>query len=159
MLTEAQTNEYRENGYVVVRGAISKAQISALVGELDGWIEKSRLPNKNWGSLPNGKSIFDLEAGHTAQSPRLRRVGNPCDISAVYKDFVWNGPLADLVVPLIGPNVKFMDCRINLKLPGMAVSRSCPDRTGAGTAISTAARSPAPSTKSTSTAWTARRRW
>lgn len=120
MLTQEQIKEYRGNGYVVLRGAFPKPQMASLIGELDGWITESRSRTKNWGSLPNGKSIFDLEAGHTAQAPRLRRVGNPCDFSAVYKDFVWNGPLADLVIPLIGLNVKFMCCRINLKLPGMA---------------------------------------
>ena len=29
----------------------------------------------------NGKAQFDLEQGHTAENPKLRRVANPTDIS------------------------------------------------------------------------------
>src|SRR3546814_15286234 len=62
--------------------------------------------------------LFDLEAGHTAEAPRLRRVANPVDISEAYRDVLWDGAIPDLMTQLVGPDVKFHHRKINMKLPG-----------------------------------------
>jgi ectoine hydroxylase-related dioxygenase (phytanoyl-CoA dioxygenase family) len=55
---------------------------------------------------------------HSAASPALRRVNNPSDISAAYLEVVKNAAMVDMVADLIGPDVKFHHCKINVKLPG-----------------------------------------
>ncbi len=109
---------YHEQGFVVVRNAVAPQEIARLTAEIDRWIEESRAHPKNYGETPNGKARFDLEAGHTAEAPRLRRVANPVDISEAYRDVLWDGAIPDLMTQLIGPDVKFHHCKINMKLPG-----------------------------------------
>jgi phytanoyl-CoA hydroxylase len=90
-----------------------------MAADLDGWIEESRAHERNWGRTPDGKARFDLEAGHSAGQPKLRRVANPADISEAYRAFLWDGRITEIVAALIGPDVKFHHCKLNIKLPGM----------------------------------------
>ena len=111
---------FEENGYLFVPGLAAPEELEALRRELDGWIEESRSHRANYGETPDGKARFDLEAGHTAERPKLRRVANPADISETYRRFLMDGRVADVVAQLIGPDVKFHHCKLNIKLPGMA---------------------------------------
>jgi ectoine hydroxylase-related dioxygenase (phytanoyl-CoA dioxygenase family) len=117
-LSEAEKALFREQGFIIVRNAVPAEAIARLNAEIDRWIEESRGHLKNYGETPNGKARFDLEAGHSAQAPRLRRVANPVDISEAYREVLWDGGIPDLVTELIGPDVKFHHCKINMKLPG-----------------------------------------
>lgn len=119
MLTAKQIDHFKQHGYVVAKGGATPVQLRALIDELDGWIEQSRHHSKNFGSMDDGKARFDLEDGHTKDQPRLRRVANPADISDAYQEVLWHGTIPDMVVDLIGPNVKFHHCKLNIKLPGM----------------------------------------
>jgi hypothetical protein len=89
--------------------------------ELKGWVEESRAHTKPFGPPTlDHKPRFDMGAEHTADRPALRRVNNPSDISRAYHEVMTNSAMVDMVADLIGPNVKFHHCKINLKLPGTA---------------------------------------
>lgn len=110
---------YREQGFAVIDSVFDAAAVAALRDELSGWTEQSRRHNRSYGRLPDGRSRFDLEPGHSADAPKLRRVANPCDISARYADAVFGSVVGDMLLPLLGPNIKFDHCKLNVKLPGM----------------------------------------
>lgn len=119
MLSEREIAQYHDVGFVVARAAVGPAEIDALRAELDGWIEESRSHRSNYGETLDGKMRFDLEPGHSAKRPRLRRVANPVDISEAYRKVLFDGPPADLAAQLVGPDVTFHHCKLNNKLPGM----------------------------------------
>ena len=60
-----------------------------------------------------------MEKGHNKSNPKLRRVANPTDISAAYRNVLFKGPAIKAIIDLIGPNIKFHHCKLNIKLPGM----------------------------------------
>ena len=119
MLTKEQVKTYVRDGFVIVPKVISSDKLQAMRDELNKWIEESKNYKDNYGDTPNGKARFDLEGGHCAENPKLRRVANPADISQIYRDVLFEGPAVKAVVDLIGPNVKFHHCKLNIKLPGM----------------------------------------
>lgn len=119
MLSKEQLKKFQEEGYVVARGVVDPARLSALTGELDAWIAESRRHKSNFGETLDGKARFDLEAGHSAEHPKLRRVSNPVEISEVYQAALWDSAVPDIVAELIGPDVKFHHCKVNIKSPGM----------------------------------------
>ena len=119
MLTKEQVKTYIRDGFVIVPKVISSDKLQAMRDELNKWIEESKNYKDNYGDTPNGKARFDLEGGHSAENPKLRRVANPADISQIYRDVLFEGPAVKAVVDLIGPNVKFHHCKLNIKLPGM----------------------------------------
>ncbi len=122
MLNEEQLDRFWTDGYLVVENGVLENQLAALNRQLEAWIEESRRQISNFGETIDGKARFDLEPGHTPERPRLRRVANPADISETYRDALWTAPLVDMVVDLIGANVKFHHCKLNMKLPGMETS-------------------------------------
>ena len=119
MLTQEQIKTYKSDGFVIVPKVIPNDNLKAMQNELDKWIEKSKGYKENYGETPNGKACFDLENGHSAETPKLRRVANPVDISQAYRDVLFEGPAIEAVADLIGLNVKFHHCKLNIKLPGM----------------------------------------
>ncbi|WP_119168787.1 phytanoyl-CoA dioxygenase family protein [Algihabitans albus] len=120
LLTPDLTEAYRSQGFVTLPGGVAPETLAALRAQLDDWIEDSRGHDENYGTTENGKARFDLEEGHTREAPRLRRVMNPCDISEAYEEAIRNAPFVDMLAELIGPDVKFHHCKLNVKLPGMA---------------------------------------
>jgi ectoine hydroxylase-related dioxygenase (phytanoyl-CoA dioxygenase family) len=116
-LTSAQRDHFESQGYLLVRSALGGEELAALGAELAGWVEESRRHKANWGESLDGRSRFDLEAGHDADRPRLRRVNNPAEVSEAYRAVVFDSAVPDLVAALVGPDVKFHHCKINLKPP------------------------------------------
>ncbi len=72
-LTPSQIAQYRDEGYKVAEGATSPGLLATLKAELHGWVEESREHGSGWGDTLSGYDRFDLEPGHTAEYPRLRR--------------------------------------------------------------------------------------
>ncbi len=119
MLTTAQIDEFWQNGFLTVEDAVTPAQLSALNGDIGQWVEESRAHSEPFGPPTlDGRPRFDMGAEHSAEKPALRRVNNPSDISEAYMDVIRNAATVDMIGDLIGPNVKFHHCKINLKLPG-----------------------------------------
>ena len=119
MLTKARIDDFWRDGFLVVEDAVTAGQLAALNGEIAQWVAASRRHAKPFGSPTiDGRPRFDMGAEHSAEHPALRRINNPSDISKAYLDVMRNAATVDMIADLIGPNVKFHHCKINLKLPG-----------------------------------------
>jgi ectoine hydroxylase-related dioxygenase (phytanoyl-CoA dioxygenase family) len=118
-LTREQVERFWRDGFLVAEEAVTAAQLAALRAEIDRWVEASRAHSAPFGEPTiDGRPRFDMGAEHSAEKPALRRINNPSDISAAYFETMRNSRMVDMVADLIGPNVKFHHCKINLKLPG-----------------------------------------
>jgi len=120
MLSPNDIGEFHKNGYLVVENAVTTAQLAALARDFNQWVEESRQYTKPFGETMDGRPRFDLEPGHCATSPALRRVASPSELSPAYYDAMKNSGIADAVAQLIGPNIKYRHCKINSKMPGAA---------------------------------------
>ncbi len=116
-LTHEQITAFRRDGYLMVERAVDAALLAAMRRQLDDWIDESRGHAGNWGETAGGALRFDLEAGHAADAPRLRRINNPAEVSDAFHAATFDSPLAAMVADLIGPDVKFHHGKINSKLP------------------------------------------
>ena len=113
-----QREFFRENGYLMVENAVDGALLSRLKREFDAWVEESRAHGAAWGDTLDGRPRFDLEPGHSAGTPCLRRVNAPVEVSEAYLEATAESRMVDCVADLIGPNVKLHHTKINSKLPG-----------------------------------------
>ena len=109
---------FRENGYLVVEDAVDAALLSRLKQDFAAWVEESRSHDKAWGDTLDGRPRFDLETGHSSETPCLRRVNAPVEVSEAYLAASLESRMVDCVADLIGPNVKLHHTKINSKLPG-----------------------------------------
>ena len=119
MLSDAQIEKFWRDGYLVAENAVSGEQLGRLQESVHQWVEESRAHDTPFGEpTVDGRPRFDMGEEHCAQRPALRRVNNPSEISAHYNDVMRNSSMVDMVADLIGANVKYHHCKINLKLPG-----------------------------------------
>ncbi len=110
---------FQEDGFVVLENALTDSQLSSLNSELSMWVEESRGNEKPYGKIMDGRPRFDLEVDtHSSESPALRRIASPAEISQVCLDVVKDNKALDLVSEIFSPNIKHWTNKINLKLPG-----------------------------------------
>jgi ectoine hydroxylase-related dioxygenase (phytanoyl-CoA dioxygenase family) len=111
MLTQEQVDFYHENGYLGVDGVLSAAEVAELQRVTDAFVDQSR-------SATGHTDAFDLEPGHTAENPRLRRLKNPIKHHVVYDRALKHPKILDIVEQLIGPGVRTNGNKLNLKSAG-----------------------------------------
>ena len=108
VLTQEQREFYFENGYVLLESVVPMETIERLRAVTEAMVDRSR-------SVDTSDAIFDLEPGHTADIPRLRRLSSPVVHDPLYWEFASNSVIADIAADLVGPNVKFHHSKLNFK--------------------------------------------
>ena len=120
VLSQEQKDQFWRDGVLTLEDAVTPEELAKLREVFQGWVEESRNHEGDYGETLDGRARFDLEPGHTAASPALRRVQSPEEVSDVYADVMRNARTVDFVVDLIGPAIKFHHGKVNSKLPGAA---------------------------------------
>jgi len=120
LLTDRQVAEFWRDGVVTVPDAVNPTQLAALRADLDGWVEESRSHEEPWGETLDGRPRFDVQPGHSAARPALRRVAAPSEVSNAHYEVMVDSAMVDMVTALIGPDVKVHHSKVNTKLPGSA---------------------------------------
>ena len=120
LLTETQKDRFWRDGYLVIENAISEADLAALRSDFVAWVDESRDHRQDFGETLDGRARFDLEPGHSADAPALRRVQSPEELSEAYVKVMRTAPMVDMVAELIGPAIRFHHGKVNSKLPGAA---------------------------------------
>ena len=111
VLTQAQREFYFEQGYLLVEDVVPDEWLQRLQGAMAELIERSR-------DLAESNSAYDLEDGHSADNPRLRRVTNANEAHPTFWKYISESLLADIAADLVGPDVKFTDSNFNFKSAG-----------------------------------------
>lgn len=108
MLTQSQVDFYHENGYLGVENVLSASEVEELRRVTDEFVEKSRAVTEN-------TDVFDLEPGHSADDPRLRRLKNPIEQHAAYDQALRHPKILEIVSQLIGPALRTNGNKLNIK--------------------------------------------
>jgi ectoine hydroxylase-related dioxygenase (phytanoyl-CoA dioxygenase family) len=108
MLTQKQIDFYNEFGYIGVEGVLSNDEIADLRRVTDEFVEKSRAVTEN-------DAVFDLEPGHSAENPRLRRLKDPIKQHPVYMDTLHHPKIVQIVSQLIGFGLRSNGNKLNMK--------------------------------------------
>ncbi|MEM9736869.1 MAG: phytanoyl-CoA dioxygenase family protein, partial [Pseudomonadota bacterium] len=120
ILTDAQRAQFWRDGFLTVENAVSPELLARLRAGMDRWIEESRSHEGPFGEMIDGRARYDVQPGHSAEAPALRRISAPTEISDAYFEAMSNSAMTDMVAELIGPNVKLHHTKINAKQPGSA---------------------------------------
>lgn len=108
VLTQEQRHFYFDNGYLLVESIVPDDWVERLLAVTNEMVDHSR-------SIEKSDAIFDLEPGHTADEPRLRRLTSPVEQHPTYWEFASQSIVADIAADLVGPNVKFHHSKLNFK--------------------------------------------
>jgi hypothetical protein len=96
MISEKDVQTYQRDGVIVVPevlGADTLAQVRSVIAELVAGSAKTL----------EHTDVYDLEPGHTAESPRVRRIKAPHKVDALFDEIVRSEPVLDILKRLLGP--------------------------------------------------------
>jgi phytanoyl-CoA hydroxylase len=111
MLSTQQIEQYRTDGMVVVPGILDEPTRLRMKAVLADLVEASRAVSAH-------TDVYDLEPGHTALEPRVRRIKKPHLVDSVFLEFAKSKILLDCIQDLIGPSGRLYGSKLNLKAPG-----------------------------------------
>ena len=108
MLSEQQVQAYKRDGVIVVPDVLDNqilARIRQVVAELvAGAADTSQHTD-----------VYDLEPGHTPQSPRVRRIKAPHKVHAAFDEVVRCPQVIGILTALLGPGLRLHGSKLNMK--------------------------------------------
>jgi ectoine hydroxylase-related dioxygenase (phytanoyl-CoA dioxygenase family) len=112
MITDADIQQYRKDGYIVVPGVVSgemlgrmRAAIADILGGAAG--------------VAASDGVFDLEDSHRPDRPRVRRIKLPHRLRPVFAEVLESEAILGVVTALIGPDVRLQTSKLNMKSAGI----------------------------------------
>ncbi len=108
MLTRSQIDQYQETGFLAVEGVFAREDLESLRCVTDELVEQSR-------AVAEHTDVYDLEPGHSSETPRVRRIKSPCTVHPLFAEIASRQVLLDLVASLLGPAIRLHGNKMNLK--------------------------------------------
>ena len=119
-LTQEQKDTFWQTGFLVIADAVTPEELEGLRNVFSRWVEESREYKSDYGETLDGRPRFDLQPGHSAEKPGLRRIQSPEEVSDLFANIMRNAATVDFCAELIGPSIRFHHGKVNSKLPGTA---------------------------------------
>ena len=111
-LTPIQIDSYRRTGYLVVKGALTAAELTELRETADFFAEQAR-------SLTADSNAIELDdSPHLAgEPPLIRRLKSPHSHHETFAKMLAHPGLLDIVEDLIGHDIRWFHTKLNAKHP------------------------------------------
>ena len=111
MLTATDIDRYARDGFIVVPGVLSDAEVAGLRQATDELVAKSR-------DVTSHNEVYDLEPGHSREMPKVRRIKTPDRWDARFAAMVRHPGIVACLQALWGPNVRYDTAKLNMKAAG-----------------------------------------
>jgi ectoine hydroxylase-related dioxygenase (phytanoyl-CoA dioxygenase family) len=108
MISEQDVQAYKRDGVIVipdVLGAATLAEVRKVIAELVAESAKTL----------EHTDVYDLEPGHTAENPKIRRIKAPQKVHPIFDEIVRSAPVLDILKKLIGPALRLHGSKLNMK--------------------------------------------
>ena len=108
MISDDQVRAYRRDGVIVVPnvlGADTLASLHAIVAELVAGA----------AGVSEHNEVYDLEPGHTPETPRVRRIKATHKVHPAFDALVRSEPVLGILRQLIGPDLRLHGSKLNMK--------------------------------------------
>ncbi len=111
MISEAQVERYRRDGFLVVENVLSPAEVAELRAVTDELVEKAR-------HVRTHTEVYDLEDSHTPEEPRVRRIKTPHKVHPVFDRVMRHPNILAILQKLVAPAIRFDTSKLNMKAAG-----------------------------------------
>jgi hypothetical protein len=102
------SNAYRRDGFVVVPDLLGPQTLTELREIIAELVAAA-------GKVDTHTAVYDLEPGHTPAEPRVRRIKQPHKVHPAFEAIVRSGPVIEVLVELLGPDLRLQGSKLNLK--------------------------------------------
>jgi phytanoyl-CoA hydroxylase len=108
MAHDSLSSAYQRDGYVLVPDLLGPQPLA----ELREIIAKLVAASK---AVSTHTAVYDLEPGHTAAEPRVRRIKTPHKVHPAFEAVVRSAPVMEVLTELLGPNLRLKSSKLNMK--------------------------------------------
>ena len=108
VLSVEQGQAYDDYGYLHLERFVGGEVLQDLRAAAEEFVEISR-------QMTVSDKTLDLEPGHSASNPRIRRLNSPVDQHEAFRHFALEGPAAQLACSLLGGPVRYHHSKLNYK--------------------------------------------
>jgi ectoine hydroxylase-related dioxygenase (phytanoyl-CoA dioxygenase family) len=108
VLSQDQRDAFARDGWIAIPALVDSEWLDRLGTITAEFVDSSR-------TLTESNVLFDLDEGHSADEPRLRRLSSPTDLHGGYWEFASQSVIVDVAADLLGPDVKFHHSKLNFK--------------------------------------------
>ena len=110
VITPAQRAQFFDDGFLVLDALVDATWLERLHAATEANVRESC-------SWTESDGRFVLETGHSADTPRLRRLTSPVSHHIDFWRFASESVSADVAADVCGPDVKFYHSKLNFKWP------------------------------------------
>jgi phytanoyl-CoA hydroxylase len=108
VITEAQVQTYRRDGFVVVEDLMTSVDLSAMRQVIAELVAGA-------AAVDSHTAVYDLEPGHTPAEPKVRRIKAPHKVHKIFDALVRSPPVIDVLRRLIGADLRLHGSKLNMK--------------------------------------------
>src|SRR6201985_1621022 len=108
MISEKDVQAYKRDGVIVVPEVLDAAalgQVRSIIADLVAGSAKTL----------EHTDVYDLEPGHTAESPRVRLIKTPHKGHGLFAEIVRSPAVLDILKKLLGPGLRLHGSKLNMK--------------------------------------------
>lgn len=110
MLNQEQIAFYQTEGYLIVEDVLRQDELDEAQAIVEDFVEASRQVTQQDGH-------FDLEPGHTAEAPKVRRLSSPVTYHPFFDQLMRDDRVLEVLSPLIGNAIRAQGNKLNMKPP------------------------------------------
>jgi ectoine hydroxylase-related dioxygenase (phytanoyl-CoA dioxygenase family) len=108
MLSEKDVQTYQRDGVIVVPEVLGPATLAAVRSVIAELVAGSAKTLEH-------TDVYDLEPGHTAENPRVRRIKTPHKVHKIFDEIVRSEPVLGILKKLLGPGLRLHGSKLNMK--------------------------------------------
>jgi phytanoyl-CoA hydroxylase len=108
MIGSDQIDAYHRDGFIVVPDLLDAATLAEARSEIARLVEAS-------ATVTAHTDVYDLEPGHSAAEPRVRRIKSPHQVHTVFDRIMRTPRVIAILQALLGPSVRLHGSKLNLK--------------------------------------------
>src|ERR1700676_1148117 len=108
MISEQDVQAYKRDGVIVIPDVLGAATLAEVRKVIAGLVGET-------GKTPEHTDVYDLEPGHTAENPKVRRIKAPQKVRPIFDEIVRSPAVPDILTKLIGPALRLHGSKLNTK--------------------------------------------
>src|SRR5579863_4547423 len=108
MIPESMVQAYERDGVIIVPEVLDTdtlQRVRNVIAELVAGAADVTEPT----------DIYDLEPGHTRETPRVRRIKTPHRVHPIFDEIVRSQPVVEILTQLLGPGLRLHGSKLNMK--------------------------------------------
>src|SRR6266481_4595937 len=99
MISDEMVQAYRRDGVIVVPEVLDKGTLAKVRSVLAELVAGA-------ASVTEHTEIYDLEPGHSKDTPRVRRIKAPHKVHPIFDEIVRSADVIGILTKLIGPGLR-----------------------------------------------------